>query len=215
MTPGQDELSDYMSPGRPTRRRMIFQKQTHAKRLTGAVLVGVISCSGVAIFATSRVSHPSHDTTGAPLASKPRLPLQSSPPGPTTSTASVSQAAVSPLSGGSAEFLSADLPTRASYHPHRGARYDTGSAFGPVDATVTRTGPGNYTLNFPHLGDIRITVDVRAYDGSAICYTVEQQPVGADERIHVQCVHLVQAFPTAISPTDSRFTVALIRPPRP
>ena len=84
-----------------------------------------------------------------------------------------------------------------------------------MDATVTRTGPGNYTLNFPRLGDIRITVDVRAYDGSAICYTVEQQLVGVDERIHVQCVHLVQAFPTAISPTDSRFTMALIRPPRP
>jgi hypothetical protein len=143
-------------------------------------------------------------------------PPYSSPPSPSGSKAIPSEDAISPLSGGSAEYLSADLPTRKSYNPHHGARYDAGLvSFGPPDGTVTHTGLGDYTVDFPRLADNRSIIDIRAYASRAICYTIDQRVVGVDEQVRVHCVRLVRAFPTVTTSTDSRYTIAVIQPPRP
>jgi hypothetical protein len=195
---------------------MMAPKPTSGKRLASAMVVAATISSAVAIFAITNTSHSSQGTAGFPLGASPRPRINELPVGGAPLSANTPPNVVSPLSGGSAEFLSADLPTRASYKPHTGVRYNADRGFlGPVDATVTRKGPGDYTIDFPDLGDIRSTTDVRAYQGQAICYVKQRQRVAVDERVDVQCVRLVLVFPTLTTPTDSRFTVALIQAPRP
>jgi hypothetical protein len=196
------ELGDYMGASRQTKPPLSSKKPLAGKRLGLAAVAAVIVCAGLATFTDTKPDR--RAPSGAASRAEP-APSLGAPAPP-----------ASPLPSGSAEYLSADLPTKPSYNPSHGTRYDAARrSFGPVDATITRNRPGDYTIDLPDLADPDDTIQVVAYDSPSICYSAESQAIGVDEHIRVLCVRLLRyAFPVFTTPIDSRFTVALIQPPR-
>jgi hypothetical protein len=77
----------------------------------------------------------------------------------------------------------ADQPTTPSYRVTDGARYNTAEGFlGPVDATITRNQPGDYTVTLHNFAVVGATIRFAAYGGSSTCSDHESDIVGAENR---------------------------------
>jgi hypothetical protein len=199
------ELLDYVESSGPTRVAPPIGKQPGGRRLALVVVGAAVVWAAISFFTGSQSNH------GGPSPGR-----ASSSFGPASS---LPTAADPSLSTAPAEYVLADQPTTPSYRATDGARYSTAQVFlGPVDATITRNQPGDYTVTLHNFAVVGGTIRVAAYGGSSTCSDHESDIIGADEQIRVICTNLgtetplVCAGPFAGGATDSRFAVDIIGP---
>ena len=152
---------------------------------TRAAAVALLALA-VATLALGMATTASSRTSKAPSPSPAAHPHADVPTGVASPARVPQQATSSPR--GPAAVAYADQPTFTSYSPSVGVQNEPGTAdIVPLDATVTRSSRGVYTVILHGLASAHGSADVYPYSGRAGCATVDMAPVGADEHIDVVC----------------------------
>jgi hypothetical protein len=198
MTALRGELSDYVGAGRSAPMPSPTIPPT-GKQVAIAVAAVAAFWVGIAAFTASTPHH---------LA---LIPLRSPP----ASSGLVESVPSSPTA--TAEYIWADRPTAAFYSPSQGVRYSAAhGTFATVSATITRNGPGDYTVDFHDFGAPGGVIQATAYGGPSSCYYRQVSlPDNDGERVRVTCVTFAAEAPwswtlNAVA-SDSRFTVSVAR----
>ncbi|MFI9155577.1 hypothetical protein [Streptomyces sp. NPDC053367] len=104
--------------------------------------------------------------------------------------------------GGSFGYVWADQPSTGAYTPSTTYQFNSAG----VRNTVTRGGPGQYTVRLPSIGSAAGHVQVTAYgDVLARCKVVNWYPSGTAQMVNVRCFTLGGAL------RDTRFTLTYTR----
>ena len=106
-------------------------------------------------------------------------------------------------SGNTIAYAFADRPTAASYTPNPTYQYNSHGAL----ATITRSGAGLYTVNFPdYLGPAAAgNVKITAYgSGAGYCKAGGWWPLGSSQQVSVNC------YNTSGAATDQYFSVVYV-----
>ena len=172
-------------------------RSPRSSRLAAVALVVAIVALAVAALAFRRPGVVPRPVTNVPA------------PAAVPSGASVSRAMASPEPTpwlGAAATAIADQPSLASYVPRVGVeRHSSDGDVVPVDAEVTRSATGRYTVVFHGLAAPDGTAHAYPYSSIAGCAAVDWAKVGPDEHVDVVCEHqgVLTDSPFEISFSDS------------